>query len=297
MIKFVVNQEKPNVLILGASGGVGGMVFKYLQSLNTYNLTGTYYQHEKTGLIPCDICKSDSLEEVIDKNKPQTILDFAGISNETACKNDPELARETNVGGVQNIINLVSERKIPFLFPGTINEFSGYTNGTICTENTPLLAKVGSIYGETKIAAGKIVVQNCTSPYTILRTDLILGEKNGIVGLFEKNQSAQIRINTIRFPAYLEHYSKYIQAFIAGQLENKGIYHVVSPEFISGIPLVNLAELIIKRFNLADSSKIIYNATELIPRSPGQAMPIYVDSKANELATENRIFTSLRHSL
>lgn len=292
-----MNKERPNILILGASGGIGSMVFNYLQSFNRYNLTGTYHIHEKPGLIQCDIRDSKKLEEIINKKNPNVILDFAGIGNETTCKNDPELARETNVGGIQNIVDLVSKRNIPFLFPGTINEFSGYTDGTICNENTPLLAKPDSIYGETKITAGKIVTENCTSPYVILRTDLILGEKNGIVGLFEKNQFAQIRINAIRFPTYIEYYSKYLQAFIDNQLENKNIYHVISPEFNSGIPLVDLAGVIIKRFNLADSSEIIYNTTELVSRNPGQPMPIYVNTNANELATERRIFTSIRRSL
>lgn len=291
-------QERPNVLILGgASGGIGRMLSDNLRSTGKYNLIDTFYSHEQAGSVRCDVRDPKSLAEAIDKSKPVALLDFAGIGSEGACKNNPQLAEQTNVEGTENIVYQVSKKGIPLLFPGTINEFSGYTDGTICSEDTPPLVKAGSIYGKTKIAAGEAVIKKCKSPYAFVRTDVLLGPKNGIVGLFEKNGYGQIRINALRFPSFIEYYSQFIQSFINNPEKHQGITHIISPEFTAGIKLVDLAEVIIKRFNLAEGSEIIYGATDLVPRSPGQAMPIYVDSKANELATENRIFTSLRRSL
>lgn len=288
-------ENKPKILILGASGGVGSLVYRHLAATQEYNLVGTYFNHPKPGLIPLDSRNPETVREVFYQTSPDAILDFAGLSNETVCKENPDLAKETNVDGLRNIVKRASSYHIPLFFPGTINEFSGITDGTTCTENTPQRAKTGSVYGETKIAAGEIIANECTAPWTILRTDLVLGPQFGIVGLFEKNQYGQIRIDATRFPVFVDDYVKYIQAFIKKPSNFRGIFHLVSPEFKQGILLSELAPQIVTRFNLAKEYQIISHAVEILPRSSqDMAFPIYIDARAKELATENRIFASTR---
>lgn len=290
-----MSQEQPKVLILGASGGVGGMIFRNLAATERYHLTGTYYGSPKPELIPCDISNRKSLEGVIDKSTPDIILDFAGLSQEGICRERPKQARETNIGGIQNIVEIVSKTNTPLLFPGTVNEFSGYTNGTICTEDTPLLPKPDSVYGETKVAASKIITQSCTSTWSILRSDLVLGSEFGIVGLFEKNQFAQIKIDATRFPVYLNDYLQSVRNFIDNPSQNSGLYHLVSSEFKNGILLSDLAKIIINKFNLAPDYKVITQNTEISPRlNLDDPMPIYIHPEAKKLAVENRIFASTR---
>ncbi|MFA6007783.1 MAG: sugar nucleotide-binding protein [Candidatus Shapirobacteria bacterium] len=287
-----MSQERPKVLVLGASGGVGSLVYSSLEKTELYDVTGTYFQHPKSDLVFCDIHDRENLKRVIGGCQPKYILNFAGLAQEKLCQNEKQRAYETNVSGVENIVRLSSDYSINLMYPSTINVFSGYTHNEICDEKTHPLTKADSIYGQNKIEAEKIV-QSSSLVWAIPRTDLVLSPEFGITKLFEKNQFAQIRINAIRFPVFIESYSIYIQSFIENPFEAAGITHLISSEFKNGVSLVNLAEIIIKRFNLADSSEIISGTTELIPRTDKKSpMPIYVDNQANTLATEKRLFVS-----
>jgi dTDP-4-dehydrorhamnose reductase len=293
-----MNQERKKILILGASGGVGSMVYRSLKDSNQYDLTGTYFQHPKDNLIHCDVRNPEILTRVVNSSEPDAILNFSGLAQEKLCQENPELAFETNVIGNENIVKIASKNYIPFLFPGTINEFSGYKDGTVCTEETKPLAKDTSIYGKSKIAARNLILQKSTSPTIIPVTDLVLGAGFGFVALGENNNYFRIRIDATRFPIYIKDYLKYIQLFIEDPKKYNGIYHLVSEEFQEGILLSDLAKRVITKFNLASSYEVIEGGTEFIPRGNLKSqMPIYIDTDAKKLATENRIFTSLRCSL
>ncbi|HWS49023.1 MAG TPA: NAD-dependent epimerase/dehydratase family protein [Candidatus Methanoperedens sp.] len=291
-----MNQERKNILVLGASGGVGGMVLRGLQDTHQFNLTGTYFQHQKNGLIYCDIRNPENVNKVIESSSPSAIINFSGLAQEKLCQDKPELAYETNVMGTENLIKAASKYSIPLLYPGTINELSGYQDGTICTEDTKPLAKDTSIYGKTKIIARQKVLERCTSPTAIPVTDLVLGSGFGFVALGENNGYFRIRIDATRFPIYIEDYLKYIQLFIRDPQKYNGVYHLFSEDFQQGILLSDLAKKVTTRFALASEYQVIEGATEFKPRDNVKApIPIYIDADAKKLATENRVFTSTRH--
>lgn len=290
-------QERPNVLILGgASGGIGRMVFNNLHATNQYNLTATFFKHEQPGFDFCDIRDPESLKRVIGESKPKVILTFAGMAQEKLCQDNVEETIRTNVKGVENIVRQAEANGIPILYPSTINTLTGYTNGETCDEDIPPLAKPESIYGQSKIEAEKIVKSSSSLVWTIPRTDLVLGPDYGIVKLFKDNGFAKIMINGARFPIYIEHYSQYLQEFIKDPEKHTGIIHLFSPEFRNGFKLANLADTIIRRFNLAESTIMVPNATEFIPRAnENSPMPIYILPDADIKATQRLLFTTKRH--
>lgn len=290
-----MNQERQNILVLGASGSVGGMVFQGLKAADQYNLTGTYFQHKKDDFVQCDDRNLEAVENLIKLKKPDFILKLSGLAQEILCRENPELAYETNVMGTENVIKIASSRNIPLLLPGTINEFSGYQNGTICTEETKPLAKPDSIYGKTKIIARQKVLELCTSPTAIPVTDLVLGSGFGFVALGENNGYFRIRIDATRFPIYIDDYLKYIQLFIKDPQKYSGVHHLISQDFQKGILLSDLAKKVTTKFNLASEYEVIEAATEFKPRANSESpMPIYIDADAKKLATENRVFASIR---
>lgn len=290
-----MSQERKKILVLGASGGVGSIVFQGLQDTNQFNLTGTYFQNRKKGLVYCDVRNSEDVEQVVKSSNPSAILNFSGLAQEKLCQDNPELAYGTNVIGTENIIQVASKHNTPLLYPGTINEFSGYQDGTICTEDTKPRAKDTSIYGKTKIIARQKVLERCITPAAIPVTDLVLGSGFGFVALGENNGYFRIRIDATRFPIYIKDYLKYIQLFITDPQKYSGVRHLLSNDFHRGILLSDLAKKVTTRFALADGYEVIEGATQFTPRINSKApMPIYIDTEAKNLATENRVFTSIR---
>jgi dTDP-4-dehydrorhamnose reductase len=288
-----MSQEKKNVLVLGASGGVGSMVYRELQSTERYNIIGTYYNNPKPGLIRCNICVPEDLKRIFGEKKPDAVLVYAGLAQEKLCRDNPEKTYKVNVQGAENIVRQAEIDEVPLLYPSTINTLTGYNNGEICTEETKPLAKTDSIYGQSKIQVENIV-QNSSLISSIPRTDLVLDRDYGIAKLFKDNGFAKIMINALRFPIYIKDYSKYLQLFIDNPIKHTGIIHLLSPEFQNGSKLTDVADVIIKRFNLAKSTIIVPNATEFIPRTNEYSpMPIYITPTAND-NLPNFVFTSTR---
>lgn len=292
-----MNSEKPNVLILGgASGGIGRMVLNNLEATGQYNLIGTYNKnkHEQPRFDFCNLCDPESIKKVFDKNKPSVILNFAGMAQEKLCRDNPDETKRTNVEGIQNLVRQAETDKIPLLYASTINTLTGYHNGELCNEDILPLAKPDSIYGQSKIAAENIV-KTSSLIWTIPRTDLVLGSDYGIAKLFKDNGYAKIMINAVRFPIYIDDYSRYLQEFIRNPHKHTGIIHLYSEEFRLGYKLADVAEKIITKFKLAESSIVIPNATdEIIVRRTDNIMPIYITPTANDNLPKF-FFTSNRH--
>jgi dTDP-4-dehydrorhamnose reductase len=290
-----MNQERPKILVLGASGGIGSMVHVSLHDTPSYDVTGTYFQNQKyIDLVNCDITDLESLKRVIGESKPDTILNFAAIAQEKLCKENPDKARRVNIEGVQNSVRLASDYNLPYLYPSSVNIFAGYNNSEICDEEAIPRPKDDSVYAQNKIEAEKIVKQS-TSPWAIFRTDLVLAPHHGIAKLIEDNQYAKITINGPRFPVYKKDFMEKVTSFIENPSKFSGITHLISPEFRLGFKLANIADTIITRFNLAKSTVMVPCSTEFIPRSNLHSpMPIYITPDANQQATQKFFFTSTR---
>ena len=289
-----MSREK-KTLVLGASGGIGSLVYEHLKTRSGLSIVGTCHNHQKTGLQSCDITDLNQLSQLIERAKPDTILDFAGMAQERLCIEQANQAQRTNVDGAQNITTLADKLSIPVLFPATVNVFAGYQHKETCDEKTTPRAKEGSVYGASKIAAEK-VFQTARVPHTLIRTDLVLAPGFGITSLFQRDQFAQIRINATRYPVLGTDFLAFIDGFIADPSRQHGITHLISPEFQSGIKLVDLATDIITRFDLAHSYRLITDGSTPKPRQDRRfSFPVYVNPDANNLATQDFVFISTQH--
>ncbi|HBP51006.1 MAG: dTDP-4-dehydrorhamnose reductase [Candidatus Shapirobacteria bacterium GW2011_GWF1_38_23] len=292
-----MSQEKPNILILGASGGVGNAVFKNLNRDNKYNLTGTFFNHDQPDLLHCDICNPESIRRVVGKSKPDYILNFAGMAQQGLCNNNPEKAHRTNVGGTENTFRLALDNNIPYFYPSSIAVFSAYTDGGKCDEDTPTNPKADSVYGQTKVGAENILSQSSGKHLTI-RTDLVLHPDLGFVKLINDYQYAGIKINGGRFPIYLPDLLNSIESFIDQPENPNRLQHLINPDYRLGIKLANLADIVIRKFGLAKETITTPNITYFVPRTDVNAkMPIYIDPNADNNATQRFLFTTKFPSL
>lgn len=114
-----------------------------------------------------DLADFNSVREKFQHDKPQLIIHCAAQSKVPACQADPKLAWKLNVNVTKMLADLASE--IPFIFFSTDLVFDGRKGNYVETDATNPV----SVYGETKVAAEKIVLQN--PRHTIVRTSMNCG--------------------------------------------------------------------------------------------------------------------------
>lgn len=99
--------------------------------------------------------------------RPQLIIHCAAMTKTPDCQEQPELARRTNVEATALLAELAAN--IPFVFFSTDLVFDGRTGGYGESSPTNPL----SYYGETKVAAERIVLAN--PRHLVVRTSLNYG--------------------------------------------------------------------------------------------------------------------------
>ncbi len=106
-----------------------------------------YFSNPRFHFIKGDVRDKSKLQEVV--KDADVIVHLAAIVGYPACKKDPRLAEEVNIGGTRNLL-AVRVPSQPVLYASTGSNYGAYTGGP-CTEETPL--NPVSLYGISKTQA------------------------------------------------------------------------------------------------------------------------------------------------
>ena len=87
------------------------------------------------------------------------VIHLAAIVGFPACKVNPKVAVQVNVGGTENLIKACAEEFQPILYGSTGSNYGVVSD--ICTEETPLNPL--SLYGETKTQAERMLLERGNS--------------------------------------------------------------------------------------------------------------------------------------
>jgi nucleoside-diphosphate-sugar epimerase len=195
------------VLITGGAGYVGTSLIPQLLDKNYKvkvfdNLTFggdallPFFRHPNFEFELGDVRNEKELESAT-KNC-DIIIHLAAIVGYPACRKNPGVAEEINVGGTRNLSKFLSKNQL-VLFGSTGSNYGSVED--ICTEETPLTPL--SLYGQTKTLAEKILLEdNTTIAYRFatafgisprLRLDLLINDftykavKEGYLVVYEKH--------------------------------------------------------------------------------------------------------------
>jgi dTDP-4-dehydrorhamnose reductase len=111
--------SKLSFLIIGASGYMGHHLYEQL--VEKYLTFGTYSSNPFPDGIPFDLIKS--APQSLPFAEVEYAVIFSAVSKIDFCKSHPELSREINVEGVQNLLMKLKEKKI---FPIYVSSDSVY---------------------------------------------------------------------------------------------------------------------------------------------------------------------------
>ena len=155
-----------------------------------------FFNHKNFDFIKGDIRDEKQLKDAV-KGK-DIIIHLAAIVGFPACRMNPQLAKDVNVQGTINLINVCDKNQIVF-YGSTGSNYGAVTE--ICTEETPLNPL--SLYGETKTKAEQLLLErNNTIAYRFatafgvsprLRLDLLINDfankciRDGYLVVYEKN--------------------------------------------------------------------------------------------------------------
>lgn len=153
-----------NILITGGAGYIGSILTEKLLQNNykvtvldnlLYNqLSLTNFCHNKNfEFIYGDVKDKDLLEILVKTH--DVIIPLAAIVGMSACKANPQLAIETNLKQIINIVSLLSKDQ-RIILPNTNSQYGSSTD--IITEDSPF--KPLSLYAETKCEAEKYLLDS-----------------------------------------------------------------------------------------------------------------------------------------
>ena len=198
---------KKKILVTGGAGYIGTSLIPRLleegHEVTVFdnlmyggNQLLSFFRNANFNFVKGDITIKSDLQEVV-KNK-DIIIHLAAIVGFPACEGNPELAKNVNVMGTQNIIDVTSPEQI-ILYGSTGSNYGKVDD--ICTEETPLNPL--SLYAETKTDAEKMLIDRgnviayrfatAFGVSTRLRLDLLINDfankclRDGYLVVYEKD--------------------------------------------------------------------------------------------------------------
>ncbi len=106
-----------------------------------------FFAHAGFRFVKGDVRDQSALREAV--KDVDAIIHLAAIVGYPACKKDPRMAEEVNIGGTRNLLAVRSKSQ-PILYASTGSNYGAYAGG-LCTETTPL--NPVSLYGVSKTQA------------------------------------------------------------------------------------------------------------------------------------------------
>ncbi|MEW6608085.1 MAG: dTDP-4-dehydrorhamnose reductase [bacterium] len=272
------------ILIIGASGFVGSLLYEILSKEN--EVIGTSYpqQQVRDELQYLDITDREGVERLIREIKPSVIILAAALTYVDYCEDHQKEAFEINVLGTTDVALMAKEIGAKLVFFSTEYVFDGKA-GPYSELDLP---NPISYYGQTKLEAERAIIDNLDD-YLIIRTTVVYGYdrdgKNFIMQLIRKSRNGEtmnVPVDQIGSPTFRDNLVEATIELI--QSDKRGIYNVVGCE-------------VMNRFEFAILSAEILglNKSLIVPKTTlelGQKAPrplkagLKIDKVQNEIKTK-----------
>ncbi|MEP6662288.1 MAG: SDR family oxidoreductase [Verrucomicrobiota bacterium] len=209
--------------------GAGGLLGNYLvQTASTFAPDWKVFGLTRSQL---DLTDDKSVREKFQRDQPDFIIHCAAQSKVPACQSDPELAWKLNVDVTTALTKIA--QNIPFIFFSTDLVFDGLKGNYVETDATNPV----TVYGETKVAAEKIVLQN--PRHTVIRTSMNCGiSPTGDRGFsdelfrsWKNGETTNLFLDEFRCPMFAAITARAIWELAAKNVS--GIFHLAGSERLS----------------------------------------------------------------
>lgn len=210
------------ILITGYKGMLGSDLVKTLENENQHELI-------LTDVDELDITNLNQTKEILNKEKPDLVINAAAYTDVDGCETNREIAYNVNSIGPKNLAIACTESNAKLLHISTDYVFPGNNTKPYAEEDE---TGPQSYYGETKLQAEKFIKENMEN-YFIVRTAWLYGinGKNFVKTMLNlaKNHPEITVVNDQRgSPTFTVDLANAIVELI--KTDKYGIYHVTNSD-------------------------------------------------------------------
>lgn len=207
------------IWITGAEGHIGTALLDLLE--------GVEYQLLPTDIEEVDITKIDEVTQFVHVNRPDVVINCAGLTDVQECENNVDEAYRVNAIGVRNVALVANEVNAKVIQISTDDVFDKESR---VPYNEFDNVHPRTIYGKSKEAGEKILTQ-LLNRFVIIRSSWIYGIGRDFVDEVLRNvgqgKTMEVPNNQYAAPTSAKELAKVIRYFIDN--EEYGLYHVVCP--------------------------------------------------------------------
>lgn len=207
------------IWITGAEGHIGTALLDLLE--------GVEYQLLPTDIEEVDITKIDEVTQFVHVNRPDVVINCAGLTDVQECENNVDEAYRVNAIGVRNVALAANEVNAKVIQISTDDVFDKESR---VPYNEFDNVHPRTIYGKSKEAGEKILTQ-LLNRFVIIRSSWIYGIGRDFVDEALRNvgqgKTMEVPNNQYAAPTSAKELAKVIRYFIDN--EEYGLYHVVCP--------------------------------------------------------------------
>lgn len=207
------------IWITGAEGHIGTALIDLLE--------GVEYQLLPTDIEEVDITKIDEVTQFVHVNRPDVVINCAGLTDVQECENNVDEAYRVNAIGVRNVALAANEVNAKVIQISTDDVFDKESR---IPYNEFDNVHPRTIYGKSKEAGEKILTQ-LLNRFVIIRSSWIYGIGRDFVDEVLRNvgqgKTMEVPNNQYAAPTSAKELAKVIRYFIDN--EEYGLYHVVCP--------------------------------------------------------------------
>lgn len=207
------------IWITGAEGHIGTALLDLLE--------GVEYQLLPTDIEEVDITKIDEVTQFVHVNRPDVVINCAGMTDVQECENNVDEAYRVNAIGVRNVALAANEVNAKVIQISTDDVFDKESR---VPYNEFDNVHPRTIYGKSKEAGEKILTQ-LLNRFVIIRSSWIYGIGRDFVDEVLRNvgqgKTMEVPNNQYATPTSAKELAKVIRYFIDN--EEYGLYHVVCP--------------------------------------------------------------------
>jgi len=151
--------QKLKLVIIGASGLIGSNVLHAAKKRSEkYEIFGKSRTSREEGVSTIDITDYKALKEFFEREKPDIVLNCAGIAGKVACEKDPEKANAVNLEGAIYLADLCYKNETKLVHLSSVAVHDGKKNEPYTEEDSVSLVP-GNLYNIAK-ALSELAVES-----------------------------------------------------------------------------------------------------------------------------------------